>query len=779
MRRFFHFVTAHPAPVLAVAAAGALALAVSVLGLTRDTSPDAFIPPNHPALVLKKQVEDSFGLTEPIAVGVVRDAPGGIFNPQSLKLIGRLTRAIEELPHVEPGDVLSLATESGVYFQDGEPGFDLLLPNIPEDSQQIEALKRDVFGYELYRGTLVAEDGSAAAILILPRNEQEADEIYRALRKLVGEFHTQDEQIVVAGEAAVRAHMGKAVSDDALRMNFVCPIVMALMIILAYRTVRGTVLPLCVIGGASVSALGLMSLSGVPVYIVTNGIFVVIMAVGVADAMHLLGQYYEEQLHPDGRSKQQLIVDACMALWYPVLMTTLTDVAGFFSLYIVGIMPPIRYFGLFTCAGVIGALVYSYTVVPAGLSILPLAGSAAIAKRRRAGDGSKAVDFVGTVLGSVGAFTFRRRGLVLLCGAILIAVASWGASKMIVNDARILAFKEHHPIVQAADVLNERFDGTSHLNIVVTVREEAALLQPEILRQIEQLEAYTESLPYVGGTHSLAGWVKRAHEKANDDKAEFYAIPQDPATTKFYLDVLLDRQTSPMARLLAEVVDPSYTRANLTIRIKSSEFIHQRPIIQSLQAYLQEHFPADGPLTAELAGRANLDYHWVQMVRTSHIRSVCLSVACALVLTSLMFGSLVAGVLCTATVGMAVLSVYAIMGFGGIPLGVGTSMFASIAIGAGVNFPIHILDRLRLGLRDEDAEPVEVFRNTFTFTGRALFFTALIVAVGFLLLAVSEFRTLVRFGLLISAAMTASFLTSVTLLPAVVAAVRPRFAWRK
>ena len=51
------------------------------------------------------------------------------------------------------------------------------------------------------------------------------------------------------------------------------------------------------------------------------------------------------------------------------------------------------------------------------------------------------------------------------------------------------------------------------------------------------------------------------------------------------------------------------------------------------------------------------------------------------------------------------------------------------------------------------------------------------MAVGFLLLCVSEFRTLVRFGLLIGIGMITSFLTSITLLPALVAVLKPRFVW--
>ena len=359
MRGYFRFVTSHPVLVLVAAGVLGLVLGPFVLGLTWNTSPDAFIPEKHPALLLKQEIEESFGLTEPIAVGVIRDAEGGIFNPQTLRLVQRLTKAIQALPQVESDDVLSLATESGVYFEDGVPGFELLMKEVPTDPAALETLKADVLGYELYSGTLVAKDGSAACILIRPPDEEGADRTYRAVRELLDDFPTNDEQLVVAGEAAVRAHMGASVSNDAYRMNFVCPVVMVVLIVLAYRTVRGTVLPLCVIGGASAVALGLMSAFGVPVYIVTNGIFVIIMALGVADSLHLLGQYYEEQLHRRQRNRQEVIVDACVALWYPLLITSLTDVAGFFALYLAGLMPPIRYFGLFTCAGVIGALIYS------------------------------------------------------------------------------------------------------------------------------------------------------------------------------------------------------------------------------------------------------------------------------------------------------------------------------------------------------------------------------------------------------------------------------------
>ncbi|MEW6746175.1 MAG: MMPL family transporter [Planctomycetota bacterium] len=776
MRTFFRFVTSHPVPVLIVASLSAALAAPFVLTLERNTSPDAFIPPAHQALVLKNEVDALFGLSDVIAVAVVRDRKGGIFHPPTLRLIQSLTEDLLALPGLQPGDVMSLTTESGVYFEEGEPGFRRFLGRVPETVEELEALKRDFLGYELYRGTLVAADGSAASILIRPQTEAQADVIYRALQERLRETPVSDEQLAVAGEAAVRAHMGSAVSDDALRMNFVCPVVMALLIILAYRTVRGTVLPLCVIGAACTLALGTMGAAGEPVYIVTNGIFVVIMALGVADSLHLMGQYYEEQFRPAGRTQQELIVDSCVTLWSPILMTSITDFVGFFSLFLAGAMPPIKSFGLFTCVGITGALLYSCTLVPAGLAIRPLAMSKVFLARRAAAGATGRLDSLGRAMAALGTLVHRHRYGVLAVSCGLLAFAGWAASKLVVNDARILAFKDHHPIVQATRILNERFDGTGHLNITLSAQQNGAMLDPKVLASINELEAFTETLPFVGGTHSLAGWVKRAHQKMHNEDPAFYAIPEDRDDTRFYLDVL-SAKTSPMARSLAEVVDRDYRQTNLIVRMRSTEFIHQRTVVEALERDLNQRF-SSGSLQARLTGRAYLDYQWLRLIWSTHLNSMTISLLCVLLLTALMFRSLAAGLLCTITVSVAVLVNYAVMGLGGIPLGVGTSMFASIAIGTGINAPIHLLERLRCALLRPGADAAAVFQEASAYTGRVLLFTGTIIAVGFLLLCVSQFRTLNEFGLLIGLSMLVSFLTSVTLLPALVAVWRPRFLWR-
>jgi predicted RND superfamily exporter protein len=101
-------------------------------------------------------------------------------------------------------------------------------------------------------------------------------------------------------------------------------------------------------------------------------------------------------------------------------------------------------------------------------------------------------------------------------------------------------------------------------------------------------------------------------------------------------------------------------------------------------------------------------------------------------------------------------------------------MFAAIAIGTGVDFAVHLLDRLLVAVRDEGQTIDEALATLFPSTGRALLFNSSAVIAGFGMLTLSDVPPLVWFGTLVSVAALVSFLASLTLLPAIVQVLRPR-----
>ena len=137
-----------------------------------------------------------------------------------------------------------------------------------------------------------------------------------------------------------------------------------------------------------------------------------------------------------------------------------------------------------------------------------------------------------------------------------------------------------------------------------------------------------------------------------------------------------------------------------------------------------------------------------------------------LVCLMLLFRSFWTGLLAILPVAFAVLVTYAVMAGAGIPLSIGTSMFASLAIGVGVNFPIHVIDRVRLARREAQGDWRRVFDEVFSITAKALAFNALAVTCGFLALLVSELPLLRHFGLMIGLGISSCCVASLTLLPA-------------
>ena len=170
-----------------------------------------------------------------------------------------------------------------------------------------------------------------------------------------------------------------------------------------------------------------------------------------------------------------------------------------------------------------------------------------------------------------------------------------------------------------------------------------------------------------------------------------------------------------------------------------------------------------------------VNYTWLKTIGDNHVRSLLLSLVFVWIAAAFAFRSILAGALSLIPVGMALLLVYAVMGFGGIWLGIGTSMFAAIAIGLGIDFSIHTLDRMKELIMSRQGNYDERLADLFPSTGRALFFNFAALTLGFLVLSISEVPPLIRFGMLVAVAVTASFTASMTILPAVGKLLKPAF----
>ncbi len=762
---FFERLTGWPKTIILLGLLLIIATGSFIPTLQKDTRSDAFMPPDHPALIYRDKVEEIFGLKDPMVIAVVNEGEHGIFNPQSLALVAWLSLELEEIANINPDRITSLATENDVIgTEDGllvEPFFE----EMPTTQQAADAIRTAVMDFPLFVGSIAARDGTATLIVAELEDQAVAQATYQALLELVERApRGAGDSIHVAGEGAVSGYMGAYIDADAQRLNPIAALVITLVLLIAFRTLRGALLPNLVVLGTVASALGLMAAFGIPFFVITNALPVVLIGIAVADSIHIMSQYYEELAQHPEASSRQLTVQAMVKMWRPVTLTTLTTMAGFFGLSIASIMPPMEYFGIFAMIGVAVAWLYSMTVVPAFLTLLK-------PKRSKAFVSTVQVDMFARVMACLGRVVIKRPRWVLAIGAMIIIGGMVGASKLELNEARITIFQKDEVIVQADSAINNHLDGAHYLDIVIETPQVEDLFKPEHLRRIEALQNYVITLPHVNGSTSIVDYLKQMNRALNSDDKAAYQLPDN---AEIVAQQFLLYSTSGDPSDFEKEVDYDYRLANVRVRLDTGLFSAGKAVIEAVELYLATNFN-NSDINANLSGRVNIDYHWIKSLGDSHFYSVAISLLLVMAMAALSMHSGIAGLITVVPVAVSVLLIYAVMGFTNIWLAIGTSMFAAIAIGLGVDFSVHTIERLQVLIKKEGRTIDEAITALYPSTGRALLFNFAALTLGFSVLTTSDVVPLTRFGALVAVAVTSSFIASMTILPALIKVIKPRF----
>lgn len=786
---FFWASTAYPRLSLCLSICLTLMFMYFIPTLEKDTRSDAFMPADHPALLLSERARETFGLGDPMIIAIINKSPEGIFNPHTLQLVDWLTSQLENIDNLDPEEITSLATENNIIGTAEGMTVEPFFEAPPTTADDAIAIKAAVMAFPLYVGTLVAEDGSGTVIIAEQLNADKAQATYQALLALASSAQlNSDENIHVAGEGALTGYFGTYIDADASRIVPLSALLIIALCFVAFGTLRGTLIPTLVILATATSAIGLMAALGVNFYIITNALPVVLIGIAVADSIHILTEYYEAAAQQPVSSPRELAATTMSRIWRPITLTSLTTIAGFFGLSIASIMPPMKYFGLFALFGVAIAWVYSMFVVPALLSLLKPQTSRAYGKRTlpfrassleqvpmgefpASNTDQEHSDSFAKAVSLLGKITLNHPRFFLLLGMLTIGAGIHGGLKIEMDESLIKAFQKDEPIIIANDVINEAFDGSYFLDIMVETENPEDLFKPRNLQKIEALQSHMALHPLVKSSTSVVDYLKQMNRAMHADAPDAYRLPDSIELNAQYF-LLYSVTADPTD--FHDIIDYDYRLANIRISLEKENYKTVASVIEYLNDYLQDTFN-DLHISAQPTGRANINYEWMQHLGEGHFVGLSVTLALVYIMAALSFRSLIAGLFCLAPIVTTVFGIYAYMGYAGVPLSVSSSMFAAIAIGLGVDFSIHTVERLQVLIGGSNAATDKTLMALFPSTGRALLFNFLTLASGFGILTFSKVVILQEFGTCVALSITMSFLASMILLPAMAKTFKPKF----
>ena len=763
--RFIRLILRRPWFVIAGVASLTVYFAAQIPGIRVETDINKFIPPDDDAVINQRFMDEEFGLQNLVMIAVERnDVPEGIYNPGTLAVIAKITDWLKTRPEFETSlnsDLRSLSTANNIVADQDGLTVRPFMEFPPKSLAEAATIKNALEHNSIFYGTLASKNGKAAMILVRESQQGHDDRgaMFFAVQNYVNSLRAEGspEHFYIGGLPVVEGVFEIYIPGEAKRMLPAVVIMIAVFLYIAFRTLRGVLIPITILFATEMWMLGIHALMGKAFYTVSSIMPVLIVAIAVADSIHLLSRYYDVQAESPTAGRQEVLELTMREMGVPVLMTSVTTAVGFLSMYTTRI-PPLQEFGSSISVGILAAFALTVVLIPAFLAVLPLRQSKMRHDRTGAALGVLHDFLVGSARWVL-ANPAKTTGLFVLC----VALGGVGLTRLDTNSALVEQFKPGHFLRHADTMVNKYFPGTAILDVLLEGKDNDTFKNPELLRRIDQFQADMEQDPRIGDTFSIAEMIKRMNRMMHGDDTAYESIPDNRDLVAQYL-LLYSISGDPGD--FDDIVDYNYRHARIMIYLKhpGSHLAHETE--KRAKAFAAPLFSGPGipPVHVRLAGEAYRMSHTETHVIRGQIASLLVCLPAMMLLNWLMLRSTLMALLSILPVSMTVVIIYGSMGFIGIPLEIPTVLLGGMSIGIGVDFAIHYLFRYRLS-RHEGRNHADACEQTAATAGRALLFNAVVLFFGFIVLLAARFNPQIKLGGLVAATVLICYVSTIYLFP--------------
>ena len=714
--RILHRVARRPRTTLLVLLAAVAPLAVAGSALKPDNSLAVWFVRDDPALARYREFQQRFGNDEVVAIAY--RAPGDALAADEAAL---QRRAAERLRGIDGID-------------------QVLAPALLADSLGTGPEARAY----LYRAGLLSRDGRTATLLARMEPRQDIDavrgDILDRLRAAV------DSTLGANGRRAHYAGIGvvydalnrQTIRDSGLYLGIAFG-VMAVLLWLALR--RWRAVAIAIIPPVLVSAVttGLFVLTGRPFTQVTSILPMLVLVIGLSDAIHLVSHYYAERRERgdgDEDSRREMVARTAAWVAIPNLFTALTTAAGFLALAS-SRMPAIRDLGIFAAVAMLIGWVMTLLVGTAALALWDVPPPP---ERARGGRMDRWLAWMSVHVP-------RWRWAVLGGMTIFTAFLLVGAARVRTDTYTLELLPPGH-VARADSRWIERNTGFyTPLEFVVRAHERGgdplrapAALDPGLLRAVAEWQRAAERLPEVARTFGAA-----------DLAAAGRAVPGGP-----YLSA-------------------DGTEARVTAYVPMTSTRGFAGTVERLEGSAYDIIGGSGRGRMDVSGYLPLYLRIVDYVVSGTIWGLAISTLIVFAMVGILLRSLPLTLAAVPTNLFPVALVFGMMGWSGIPLDIASATVGAIVLGISVDDTIHFLFRYREERRAGLAPEAAVGR-TYRETGRAVVFASVVLALGFAVLATSSSKSIAYFGIVASVSIVGAMLADLLLLPVLLLLGRGRRA---
>jgi hydrophobe/amphiphile efflux-3 (HAE3) family protein len=771
VERLYRVVASRPRTVLAIVAVLTAVLGGYATGLEIDGSISALFAEGDPEAEYQARIRELFGSEE---VGVVAIIADDVYAPEVLASVRDLSTRLAAVDGV--AEVVSLTTAVDPVADVFDPP--LLVPEIPRDEAGRRALVDKLRERPVYLKNLVSPDGRATALNLffakMPDEEFVRRGIDGAIEAIVAGYAGPGKALYT-GLPHFKAYSVAAMRRDLTLLTPATFAVVAVVLLLCFGSVSGVLIPIAHVAISLVWTLGIVVLLGGKLSLGSFALPPLLVVLATAYSLHVLADYAE--VAGPGRSPVDVVVTVLEHATAPLTIVAMTTVLGFLS-FLVNDIPSIRDLGIYAAIGVALAWLLALSFVPACLALLvPAPGTTTERFSER----------LERVLRAVAGFSIHHRRAVITAVALVTLAAIALTFRIRVDTDPESFFDPSHPIRRATRDLGEHFGGAMAFRVVLEGDAPGLMRKWDTLERTRALQREIDALPGVDSTVSFVDYLElldRGSQRGSGsgdlivtEDGKVIEAPKEGATTFWENPAQLEgvlQLVSSSPQAFARVVDADFARSVVLVRThltRSSDLSH---LIERIVEHGRARFPPE--IRVHPTGELILATRSAGGLVSGQIESVGLAAGVIFLILAVMFLSVRVGFVAMIPNLVPIAIFFGLMGITGVPLNLGTSIIAAMALGISVDDTIHLMTRLSREIRLVPEQEPALLR-TFESVGKPAVFTALLLVGGYATLAFSTFVPLRQFGLLSAATIFAAVIADLVLLPALLATTRIITLW--
>ena len=715
------------------------------------------LPSSDSTYIKYQEFKDLFGEDGSLLVIGIQDT--NLFQLNEFDDWYDLNDKLRHVPGVE--EVVSITRLYNLQKNDSLKKFEFvpLIRHRPDTQRQVDSLKKIIYSLPFYEGLIFNKETGVTLIAVTLDNRllntKQRINLINEIKDLTNRFgeryHTE---IHYSGLPFIRTVTSKMLEDEMKLFVFLSLLIAAIFLYIFFRSFKAVLYPIIIVIISVVWALGMMSLFGYNITMLTAIIPPLLIVIGVENCIFLLNKYhYEYRLH---QNKVKALSRVIQRVGSANFLTNVSTAIGFAAFTITKNSLLVE-FGVIAAINIMVVYALSLTLVPIFYSYLPPPRMKDVRHQEES--------IARAIIDKAVIWVTEYRNTIYIITGILILVGVVGVTQLTTSGRIVDDIPQENKLYKDLTFFEDNFKGIMPLEITIDTKRKKGVLTLSTLSRIDRLQDSLMTYPELAKPLSIVEVIKSAKQTFYGGDPRFYELPSASELT--FMGSYIPELKSKKQTLIKNFIDTNFQTTRISVQIANVGTKEIARIQKRVQADIDTIFNPE-KYDVTVTGTSVVFMKGNNFLIRNLFESIIIALIGIAILLASLFSSWRMILISLIPNLIPQLMTGALMGFLGIPIKPSTILIFSIALGISVDNSIQFLSRYRLQLKHSRRNIPYSVISALQETGYSMIYSSTVLFFGFGIFVLSKFGGTQALGFLISFTLLVAGLLNLFILPSLI-----------